>query len=146
MSMRLDVPLAIKALILAALPTMVVLGIDDEAPADRIPPEGRAVVAAGDPGEPEIDLSPVTYNYQHSIPVQISALPDLDRHLTAIQVLDERIELIADAVEADRTLGGLVEYLDGASPSLDDIYTSGSATAATAELMLVATYATTKPL
>lgn len=147
MTKRLDVLLAIKAMIEVAVPEADVLGLENEgAPPDRIPAGGRIVIRAGDPGEPEITLSPVTYDYEHEIPVEVSANADPVRGLTAEQRVDEIVSLLGAAIMADRTLGGLVDYLDGFSPATEDLFTPGAAIARAADLALIAAYSTTDPL
>lgn len=52
---------AIKALVAAALPDADVKR--NLAKADRIPPGGLVIVRDGDPGDPEVMLSPLLYIY-----------------------------------------------------------------------------------
>lgn len=147
MSMRLAVPIAVKAMIAAAVAPigMIVEGVDGEAAeAERIGPPGRVVVETGDPGLPDITLSPLTYDYDHQIPVTITAfaMPGL----TAEQVLDQALALIAAAIVADRQLGGLVIWLDASAPPTSDDAIEGAAVSRFAEATLVASYSTNRPL
>ena len=145
MSKRLEVLRAVKAMIEAALPGMTVLGLENAGAApERIDPTGRVIIRAGDPGDPAVDLSPPVYNYDHRIPIEIAAYQTSS--LTAEEAVDAIVEDIADAIEADRFLGGAVDYLDGYSPSTDDLYVVGADVARTADLVLIATYSTDKPL
>jgi hypothetical protein len=142
---RLQVLYAIKALIQAALPEIEVLGLENDGAApERIPPEGRVVIRAGDPGEPEIDLCPLTYNYTHSIPLEIASFQAIG--VTAEQAVDTIIGRISAAIKADRTAGGAVEYLDGYAPETGDLYVTGSAIPRSADPVLIATYSTENPL
>ena len=62
---------AVKALVAAALPGAEVKR--NLAKPERIPPGGLVVIRDGDPGEPDVTLSPVFYLYTHRIPVEIAA-------------------------------------------------------------------------
>ena len=145
MSKRFEVLLAVKALLVTALPGVDVQGLDgmDAAP-DRIGPNGRCTIEAGDPGRPEIDLCPPTYNYQHQIPVTIDGVAAGNQ--TPEQVVDAMLDLIAAAIEADRFLGGLVDYLDATAPPANDDYVPGAPVTGGAALTIVATYSTAHPL
>lgn len=60
-SKRETVLAAVKSLVAAALPGAEVKR--NLAKAERIPPGGLVVIRDGDPGEPEVSLSPLTYLY-----------------------------------------------------------------------------------
>ena len=62
---------AVKSLVTAALPGAEVKR--NLAKPERIPPGGLVVIRDGDPGEPDVTLSPVSYLYTHRIPVEIAA-------------------------------------------------------------------------
>jgi hypothetical protein len=145
MSKRLDVLLAVKALIVAALPDADVQGIDSEdAAPDRIGPNGRAYVESGDPGAPEIDLSPLSYNYEHQIPVYLDGVAG--GGLTAEQAVDAMADKVSAAIEADRFLGGLVDFLDATAPPGNDDYIDAASSSAGLSLTITASYSTTHPL
>jgi hypothetical protein len=141
MSKRLDVLTAVKALVAAALPDAEVLGLDgDEAAPDRISAGGRVIVRSGTPGDPEVDLSPLTYHYEPEIPIEVaSSTGDED-------TLDAMTGAIGRAVQADRTLGGLVDWLDATAPLTDDVYLAGATPARGAVLSIIAAYSTSDPL
>lgn len=139
MSRRLDVLSALKALIAAALPNADVLGLDNDAsPPARIYPGGRAIVRTGDPGEPDVDLCPLAYNYAHRVPVEVLANDEA--------MLDTMLVAIGNAVEADRTLGGLCDWLEPIAPETDEIAADNAAAQRGCELMIIASYVTTNPL
>ena len=145
MSHRLDVLKALKNVIANALPGAQVMGLDgDEVAPQRVPDGGRVIVRTGDPGQPEVDLSPARYNYDHSIPIEIAAYKSAGR--TAEEALDDMLMAIDAAILADRFLGGLCTYLDAMAPATDDIFTEGATPLRGADLMLVASYTTTSPL
>ncbi len=146
MSKRLDVLTAVKELIANALPRAKVLGLDGaEAAPATIPADGMVIVRTGDPGEPEYTLSPITYYYDHRIPIEVStfATPGL----TTEEALDVMLVAIGEGVGADRTLGGLCDWLDTTSAGTDDIYAEGGGQPPRgAEIMLIASYSTRNPL
>ncbi len=146
MSKRLDVLMAVKRLIEDALPGARVLGLDGaEAPPAIIPPAGMVVVRTGDPGEPEYTFSPLTYFYDHRIPIEVSALKSSD--LTSEQALDVMLIAIGQAVAEDRSLGGLCDWLETTSAATEDIYPDGGGQPPRgADLMIIASYSTPNPL
>lgn len=145
MSKRLDVVEGVKALVIAALPGASVRGLtQDEEKPSRVGPGGYVGVRAGDPGEPEVDLSPLTYHYEHPIPLEIAAYESAT--LTTEQVLDGMMVAIGEAIEADRTLGGLCTFLEATAPSTDDFDDVGIEAGGWATLTVVAHYSTANPL
>ncbi len=146
MSKRLDVLAAVKALIQAALPGARVIGLDgDDASPSIVPATGMVIVRSGDPGDPQIDLSPLSYNYEHRIPLEISTLKS--GGLTSEQALDKMLVAIGDGVAADRVLGGLCDWLDTTSAATDDIYAEGDTQPPRgADIMIIASYSTPNPL
>jgi hypothetical protein len=144
-SKRLDVLTAVCQLVAAALPSVDVLGIDNDAVAPtRLAPAGRAVVRSGDPGEPEMTLGVRSYSYSHRIPIELTGYPS--GALSREEVLDAMAAAIGAAVEADRFLGGLVEFLDLEAMTTDDLAVSGAQAARTGDLAIVAEYTTSNPL
>lgn len=144
-SKRLSVVAGAKALVAAALPGADVKGLDNEAAApSRIPANGLAIVREGNPGEPDVDLSPLTYHWEHRIPVELAAYSSGTK--TPAEALDDMLKALGAAVAADRTLGGLCDWLDVLEPEIDDIAETGTRRAKGAELVLIASYSTTTPL
>lgn len=145
MSRRLDVLKAVKEMIALALPNADVIGLDnDDAIPARPTPGGRVIVRSGDPGEPEIDLCPLAYNFEHEIPLELTGWNAPDK--SSEEVLDEMMVPIGAAIEQDRTLGGLCTWMEARSPLTDDVFLEGATPADRADLVIVATYATTNPL
>ncbi len=140
MSRSYDVRVALKALIVAAAPNADVLGIDKEAARPRrTAPGGLIILEAGDPGDPEVDLNPLTYWYTHPFPVSMTiAGSDGQR--------DELLGAIGAAIVADRTLGGLCDWLEAEAPLLEDISGDGTPVAKGASFNVVASYHTQDPL
>jgi hypothetical protein len=141
-SKRETVLAAVKVLVAAALPGAEVKR--NLAKPERIPPGGLVVIRDGDPGDPDVTLSPVSYLYTHRIPVEIAAFESA--MLTREQVADEMLGAIGAALIANRRLGGLVDWIEAEAPSSEDIETTGSQAGSFADVVIVATYATADPL
>ncbi len=133
---------AIKSLLSSALPNADVRR--NLAKPERIPPGGLAVIRDGDPGEPEVMLSPLVYVYSHRIPIELAAYETSSQ--SPEQVLDEMLGAIGVAVSGDRTLGGLCDFIEAQAPSTDDVETAGARSGRWADAAIVAVYGTPDPL
>lgn len=133
---------AVQALVVAALPNADVKR--NLAKAERIPPGGLVIVRDGEPGDPEVMLSPLTYVYTHRIPVEVAAYETSSQQRE--QVLDEMLGAIGAAVSADRTLGGLCDFIEAEAPATDDVETAGARAGRWADAAVIAVYGTTDPL
>lgn len=114
------------------------------AKAERIPPGGMVIIRDGDPGEPEVLLSPLLYVYTHRIPIEVAAYETSSQPRE--QVLDEMLGAIGIAVAGDRTLGGLCDFIEAEAPATDDVETAGARAGRWADAAIVAVYGTTDPL
>src|SRR5579885_3905926 len=141
-SRREDVLDAIKTLIAGALPNAEVKR--NLAKPERIPPGGLVIVRDGDPGEPEVLLSPLTYLYTHRIALEIAARESGSQ--SREQALDAMLAAVGAAVAADRTLGGLCELLEAEAPATADVEASGTQAVRWADAAILASYATIDPL
>jgi hypothetical protein len=141
-SKREQVLEAIKALVASALPSAEVKRNLDKP--ERIPPGGLVIIRDGDPGEPEVLLSPLTYIYEHRVPIEIAAFASAS--LTREQALDQMLAIVGAAVAGDRTLGGLCEFLETEAPTSDDLETAGAISGRWADAAIIASYATANPL
>ena len=133
---------AVKALVASALPNADVKRNLDKP--ERIPPGGLVIVRDGDPGEPDVLLSPLTYVYEHRIPLEVAAFPSST--LSREEALDQMLSDIGAAVAADRTLGGLCEFLDVEAPTSDDLEIAGAPSGRWADAAVIASYSTINPL
>jgi hypothetical protein len=138
---QMDVLLAVKALVAAALPAATIRGFDgDTSEPETIDAGGTVIGFPGDPGEAAIDLSPIAYNYDHEIELQIAA-PNGEGGAALVAM----VAPIGAAVEADRTLGGLCFWLDVTAAAFRDQWTDGT-TPNWADVSIVASYSTSNPL
>jgi hypothetical protein len=125
MSKKLDVLKALKLLTAVAVPKAEIVGLDgEEAAPARVPANGRIIIRTGDPGEPEIDLSPLAYNWSHRIPIEFVAVET--PALTSEEALDDMLVRFGAAIAADRHLGGLCDWLGIDAPGSEDIYAGPS--------------------
>jgi hypothetical protein len=146
MSKRLDVLRAALALAAAALPGWEVVGLTAAAAKPtRVPAGGRAVLREGDPGQAEIDLSPLAYNYTHAIPIELDYLERPGGPEPTDQI-DAALVAIGTAVAANRTLGGLCHWIDAELPSVDEANAEGARGGSATTLIITAHYTTTNPL
>lgn len=137
---QFDVLLGVKALVMAALPGADVRGFDEDTTEPETIGAGGAVMGyPGDPGDPDVDMSPLAYNYDHEFPLEIAAIDEAGG-----LSLVEMIEALGAAVEADRFLGGLCSYLDITAPQFRDRSTE-RATPNWADVSIIASYATSNP-
>lgn len=109
---------------------------------ERIPATGLIVLRDGKPGEPEVALSPLTYFYEHraELEVVIQAGADRDTLFDALTVS------IGTALAADRTLGGLCDWVEAEAPEPVDLPIEGAAALKAAVIIVVLHYASPDPL
>ncbi len=110
----------------------------------RVGPGGVINVRDGDPGPPEVDLSPLRYNYEHRIPCEVLAMAFGSTPAAAI--LDDVMTRFGALIAANRTLGGLAQFVDVEAPTFDEILADGAAPIRVADLAVVVQYATPNPL
>jgi hypothetical protein len=111
---------------------------------ERVPPKGVAILRDGDPGEPEVLLSPPRYTYDHraEIDIAVEAANAADRDAA----FDALKRAIGEALVADRTLGGRCDYVIGEAPAPVGRPIEGAEGLKAATIGIVLTYETTDPL
>lgn len=113
----------------------------NEALPEKIPTGGLAILRDGDPGEPDVVLSPLTYLWRYSAPVEIVV-----QHGDAAErdrLSDDLVEAVTAALLTDRNLGGLADWLEASPPSADLLPVEGAAAIKAATLTVTIHYATT---
>jgi hypothetical protein len=142
MTKQMQVLLAVKALVASALPSAEVRGFDaDAAKPTRVGPNGCVVGHPGDPGQPDVDLSPLTYNYSHQMFLEVVG-PDG----AGGAALDAMLETLGTAIAADPFLGGLCYFFGSESADFNDRSTESLASTNWATVALTAEYSTLNPL
>ena len=124
--------------LLQALPASALRG---EVLPERVPAEGLVILRDGEPGEPEVTLSPLTYHYQHR--AEIEAVVQGDDRDTAFDAL---CVSIGATIAADRTLGGLCDWVEAEAPRPIDLPVDGAASLKAAVITVVLHYSMADPL
>ena len=108
---------------------------------ERIPAAGLLILRDGDPGEPEVTLSPLRYHYQHRAEIE-AVVQGADRDAT----FDALCASIGTALAADRTLGGLCDWVEAEAPQAVDLPVDGAASLKAAVIPVVLHYSTADQL
>ena len=123
---------------LSALPATVLRG---EVLPERVPTEGLLILRDGEPGAPEVTLSPLAYHYQHRAEIEAvvqGASRDAD--------FDMLTASIGMTLIADRTLGGLCDWVEAEAPRPVDLPMEGAASLKAAVIPVILHYTTVDPL
>ena len=123
---------------LSSLPATILRG--DVLP-ERMPPDGLLILRDGEPGEPEVTLSPVAYHYQHRAEIE-AVVQGAERDAT----FDTLCASIGTAIAADRTLGGICDWVEAEAPRPIDLPVEGAASLKAAVIPVVLHYTTADPL
>jgi len=108
---------------------------------ERVPAAGLLILRDGEPGEPEVTLSPLRYHYQHRAEIE-AVVQGTDRDA----VFDALCSGIGTALAADRTLGGLCDWVEAEAPRPVDLPVEGAASLKAAVIPVVLHYTTADPL
>ena len=125
--------------LLSALPVTALRG--DVLP-ERIPTTGLIILRDGKPGDPEVTLSPLTYFYEHRAELEVVIQAGAGRDA----LFDTLTASIGVALAADRTLGGLCDWVEAEAPEPVDLPIEGAAALKAAVIIVVLHYATHDPL
>ena len=137
MSLRETILAALQAR-LSVLPATALRG--DVLP-ERVPASGLLILRDGEPGQPEVTLSPLRYHYQHRS--EIEAVVQGAARDTGFDML---CASIGAAIAADRTLGGLCGWVEAEAPRPVDLPVEGAASLKAAVIPVILHYSTADPL
>ena len=140
MSTREAALVALRGVLAGALPAADVKRNVDVP--QTVGPGGLAVLRDGDPGEPEVSLSPPLYAFEHRAELELY----IDRRDGAEAVLDALLADIGAALLADPTLGGRVDHCEPTPPTLEPLSGDGGAPLRVARLAILLIYVTASPL
>lgn len=126
----------------ARLQTLAALTLRDGVLPERIPAAGLIILRDGQPGEPEVTLSPLRYHYQHRAELEVVVQVGTGR----ASAFDSLIAAIGAALESDRTLGGLCDCVEPEAPASVDLPVEGASALKTAVITVVLHYSTANPL
>ena len=128
----------------AALQTVPATVLRGEILPERVPAGGLVILRDGEPGEPEVTLSPPRYHYEHraELEVMVQGKASADRD-TAFDTL---ISDIGTALAANRTLGGLCDWVEAEAPRPVDLPVEGGQGLKAAVVPVILHYVTADPL
>ena len=109
---------------------------------ERVPAAGLLILRDGDPGEPAVTLSPLRYHYQHRAEVEAVVQTGTGRDAA----FDALAAGVGTVLAADRTLGGLCDWVEAEAPRPVDLAIDGAATLKAAVIPIVLHYASADPL
>ena len=132
----------VLAALQARLQPLAALTLRDEVLPERIPAAGLIILRDGQPGEPAVTLSPLRYHYQHRAELEVVIQSGTGRAST----FDSLIASIGAALEIDRTLGGLCDWVEPEAPASVDLAIEGAASLKAAVITIVLHYTTADPL
>lgn len=132
----------VLAALQARLSTLPALTLRDAVLPERIPAAGLIILRDGDPGEPEVTLSPPRYHYQHRAELEVVVQAGTGR----VSAFDDLIASIGAALAAERTLGGLCDWVEAEAPASVDLPVEGAAALKAAVIAVVLHYSVGDPL
>ena len=109
---------------------------------ERVPAEGLLILRDGEPGEPEVTLSPLAYHYQHRAEIEAVVQGTNDRDAA----FDTLCASIGAVITADRTLDGLCDWVEAEAPQPVDLPVEGAASLKAAVIPVVLSYSAADPL
>lgn len=109
---------------------------------ERIPAAGLLILRDGTPGEAEVTLSPLRYHWQHRAEVEVFVRGSSGLELA----FDTLAEGIGQVIAADRTLGGLCDWIETDAPEPADLAVEGAPSIRAAVLILTLHYTSNDPL
>jgi len=126
----------------ARLQTIAAPSLRGEVLPERIPATGLIILRDGNPGEPDVTLSPLTYFYQHRAELEVVIQAGSGRDA----LFDALAGSIGAALAVDRTLGGLCDWVEAEAPEPVDLPIEGAAALKAAVIIVVLHYSTADPL
>jgi hypothetical protein len=127
-------------LVLASIPGARVLR--NEPLPGRIPAAGMAILRDGDPGQPEVTLSPLRYHYEHRAGIDVLIQKATGRDAA----FDALCSAIGTRIAADRTLGGLCDWCEAEAAEPVEITAEGGEPIKAATVAVILIYSTAAPL
>ncbi|MEL6218601.1 MAG: acyl-CoA transferase [Pseudomonadota bacterium] len=106
----------------------------------EIPADGLLILRDGNPGEPEVLLSPLTYIFSHRAEVEVLVQAGTETERDAR--FDALLASIAAAIAADQTLGGTCDWVEAEAPEPSDVPIEGADQIKAAVLPVILEYVT----
>jgi hypothetical protein len=134
----------ILAALLARLEAVPDAMVKREAPLpETVPAGGLIILRDGDPGDPEVLLSPLSYLWEHQTEVEVIIQRGASDESAA---LDTLLTAVGAALAGDRSLGGLAEWLDWGAPKTSGLAIDGAAALRGATVPVTIHYGSSDPL
>ena len=111
---------------------------------ERIPAGGLLILRDGDPGTPEVTLSPLQYHYEHRAEIEVIVQGKTPAARDA--AFDVLLAKLASAISTDRTLGGLCDWVEAEAPQPVDLPVEGAEALKATIVPVILTYTTADPL
>ena len=105
---------------------------------------GLIIMRDGTTEQPEVLLSPLTYIYQHSANLEVM-VQNADASQRSSQ-LDALLVSIGGVIAANRSLGGIAEWVEAEAPSFVEQPIEGTTTVKMATLSIMVRFFTNDPL
>lgn len=99
------------------------LTLREEVLPERIPTAGLIILRNGQLGEPEVTLSPLRHPCQH--PAELEG--EVEAATGRANAFDALITAIGAALDADRTFGGMCDWIEPEAPASVDLPIEGAA-------------------
>jgi hypothetical protein len=128
----------------ALLQTLPATALRGEVLPERVPASGLMILRDGDPGDPEVLLSPLLYLYDHR--AEIEVVVQAGDPTARDAALDTLLASIGAALAANRTLGSLCDWIEPEAPKPVDLPIEGAAALKAAVVPVILTYATADPI
>ncbi len=108
---------------------------------ERVPVDGLLILRDGEPGDPEVTLSPLRYHFQHRAEIE-AVVQGADRDAA----FDTLTASVGAALAADRTLGSLCDWVEAEAPRPVDLPVEGAASLKAAVIPVMLYYSMADPL
>jgi len=110
----------------------------------KVPDGGIIILRDGESGDPDVMLSPLTYIYEHIATLEVMAQhTDQDKRTS---ILDALLVGIGGIIGANRTLGGLAEWVEAQAPDFNEEPVDGAGTIRAATVPVMIRFFTSDPL
>ncbi len=111
---------------------------------ERVTAGGLVILRDGEPGEPEVTLSPLRYHWQHRAEVEV--IVQGKTPAARDSAFDALAAAIGTALAADRTLGGICDWTEPDAPQPVDLPIDGAQALKAAVIAVTLHYTTSDPL
>lgn len=134
---------AVQAGLVGALPAAARKAVRNDPLPEEVPAGGLIILRDGTPGEPEATMSPLRYHYEHQAEAEVFVQA---HEATRDATFDQLCTILGAAVAADRTLGGLCDWVEASAPEPADLPVTGANPIKAAVIQITLHYTTTDPL